>query len=52
MLRLKGADLGNDSVVGKFDGYSEAWSKSSFEVSSISSLMSAVEEIENNKQIP
>ncbi|MCX5939370.1 MAG: zinc-ribbon domain-containing protein, partial [Cyanobium sp. LacPavin_0920_WC12_MAG_62_9] len=27
MLKAKGADLSNDKVAGKFDGYSEAWSK-------------------------
>ena len=37
MLKAKGADLSNSKIAGKFDGYSEAWSKSTFEVKSISS---------------
>ena len=47
MLKAKGADLSNDKIVGKFDGYSEAWSKSNFEVSSIKELMRLTEEFEN-----
>jgi hypothetical protein len=39
MLKAKGADLSNEKIAGKFDGYSEAWSKSSFEVKSIKELM-------------
>jgi hypothetical protein len=27
MLKAKGADLSNPKVAGKFDGFSEAWSK-------------------------
>ena len=46
MLRAKGADLSNSSIAGKFDGYSEAWSKSTFEVDSIQSLMRLTEEFE------
>lgn len=49
MLRFRGADLGNDTVVGKFDGYSEAWSKESFPTNSIAELMKAVEEAESGK---
>lgn len=49
MLRLKGADLANPSVVGKFDGYSEAWSKDSYEPTSISDLMSAVKDMEDER---
>ncbi len=47
MLKAKGADLSNDKIAGKFDGYSEAWSKSTFEVSSIKELMWLTEEFEN-----
>lgn len=48
MLRAKGADLSNEKIAGKFDGYSEAWSKSTFEVSSIKELMKLTEEFEGN----
>ena len=50
MLKAKGADLSNDKIAGKFDGYSEAWSKSTFEVSSIKELMRLTEEFEEGKQ--
>lgn len=49
MLKAKGADLSNDKIAGKFDGYSEAWSKSTFEVSSIKKLMKLTEEFEGSK---
>jgi uncharacterized Zn-finger protein len=49
MLRAKGADLSNHKIAGKFDGYSEAWSKSTFEVSSIKELMRLTEEYEENQ---
>ena len=48
MLKAKGADLSNDKIAGKFDGYSEAWSKSTFEVKSIKELMRLTEEFEGN----
>ena len=48
MLKAKGADLSNDKIAGKFDGYSEAWSKSTLEVSSIKELMRLTEEFEIN----
>ncbi len=48
MLKAKGADLSNEKIAGKFDGYSEAWSKSTFEVSSIKELMSLTEEFEES----
>lgn len=48
MLKAKGTDLSNDKIAGKFDGYSEAWSKSTFEVSSIKELMRLTEEFEKN----
>ena len=47
MLKANGADLSNDKIAGKFDGYSEAWSKSTFEVSSIKELMRLTEEFED-----
>ena len=46
MLKAKGADLSNSRIAGKFDGYSEAWSKSTFEASSIKELMRLTEEFE------
>jgi len=46
MLKAKGADLSNPEIAGKFDGYSEAWSKSTFEVKSIKELMRLTEEFE------
>ncbi len=47
MLKAKGADLSNAKIAGKFDGYSEAWSKSTFEVKSIKELMQLTEEFES-----
>jgi hypothetical protein len=46
MLKAKGADLSNPKIAGKFDGYSEAWSKSTFEAKSIKDLMRLTEEFE------
>ncbi len=46
MLKAKGADLSNEKIAGKFDGYSEAWSKSTFVVKSIKELMRLTEEFE------
>ncbi len=46
MLKAKGADLSNEKIAGKFDGYSEAWSKSTFEAKSIKELMQLTEEFE------
>jgi hypothetical protein len=48
MLKVKGADLSNAEIAGKFDGYSEAWSKSTFEAKSIKELMRLTEEFEGN----
>jgi uncharacterized Zn-finger protein len=47
MLKAKGADLSNSKIAGKFDGYSEAWRKATFEVSSIKELMRLTEEFED-----
>ncbi len=49
MLNSNGADLSNDKIAGKFDGYSEAWSKSTFPVKSIKELMRLTEEFEEKK---
>lgn len=48
MLKAKGADLSNEKIAGKFSGYSEAWSKSNFEVNSIKELMRLTEEFESS----
>jgi hypothetical protein len=48
MLKAKGADLSNSKIGGKFDGYSEAWSKSTFDVKSIKELMRLTDEFERN----
>ena len=48
MLKSKGADLSNSEIAGKFDGYSEAWSKSTFKVKTIKELMRLTEEFEGN----
>jgi hypothetical protein len=47
MLKAKGADLSNSKIAGKFDGYSEAWSKSTFNVISINELIRLTEEFES-----
>jgi hypothetical protein len=51
MLRENGADLSNRNIAGKFDGYSEAWSKSTFEVNSIKELMRLTEKFESDNKI-
>jgi hypothetical protein len=48
MLKAKGADLANNRIAGKFDGYSEAWSQSTFPVESIKELMRLTEEFEDS----
>jgi len=50
MLKAKKADLSNQKIAGKFDGYSEAWSKSTFLVNSIKELMRLTEEFEEDKR--
>lgn len=50
MLKAKGADLSNSKIAGKFDGYSEAWSKATFQVKSIKELMRLTEEFENSEK--
>lgn len=49
MLKASGADLANSKTAGKFDGYSEAWSKSSFEANSIKALMKLTEVFEDGR---
>jgi hypothetical protein len=50
MLKAKKADLSNRKIAGKFDGYSEAWSKSTFEASSIKELMELTEDFEEGRK--
>ena len=49
MLRYwkkSGAKLGPKEVVGKFDGYSEAWLKDNFEMKSLTQLREAIRDSE------
>ena len=46
MLKKRGADLSNSKIAGKFDGYSEAWSKTTLHATSIKELMRLTEEYE------
>jgi hypothetical protein len=48
MLKNQGADLANGNIAGKYSGYSEAWSKSTFKAKSIKELMRMTEEFEEN----
>jgi hypothetical protein len=49
MLKANGADLSNETIAGKFDGYTEAWSESTFPVKSIKELMLLTEKFEENQ---
>lgn len=46
MLKANGADLSNSQIAGKFDGYSEAWSKAKFDAESIFFLMEKTRDFE------
>lgn len=48
MLKANKADLANSEIAGKFDGYSEAWSKSTFKATSLKHLIAKANEIEWN----
>lgn len=50
MLRFRKADLANSQIAGKFDGYSEAWSESTFPVKSIKEIMRMTEEFEEENK--
>jgi hypothetical protein len=41
-LKENGADIGNTSIAGKFDGFSEAWVRSSYPVNKLKDLMDLV----------
>jgi len=45
-VKVRGADLANASIAGKYSGYSEAWSKSTFDAESIKELMRLTEDWE------
>jgi hypothetical protein len=51
MIRSSGADLANKDIAGSFDGFSEAWSKSTFQANSIKELMQLTEEFEEKKSV-
>jgi hypothetical protein len=46
MLKRNGAELANDDVAGKFNGYTEAWMASSFPADSLKDLMKRVQDDE------
>jgi hypothetical protein len=50
MLKAKGADLSNSAIAGKFDGYSEAWSKNKFPVGSLKEIMRLTQEYEDGEK--
>jgi len=47
MLKTCGAELGRDDIAGRFDGYTESWTKSSYPAKSIVDLMNQVHLLEN-----
>ena len=51
MLKSSGADLSNKEIAGKFDGYTESWSQSTFLAKSIKDLMRLTEEFEEIKSV-
>lgn len=46
MLRHRGVELGSKKGIGKFDGYTEAWSANVFQASSIHDLFKLVSELD------
>jgi hypothetical protein len=48
MRKSHRADQPSQNLTGEFDGYSEAWSRSTFEAKSIKELMRLTEEFEGN----
>ena len=47
-IKKRGAKIASKSAPRRFDGYTEAWSKTTFEVQSIKELMRLTEEFEEN----
>ncbi len=50
MLRAEGANLGDTTINGKFEGFTEAWSKSTFDINSIKELMRMTEKFEEQNK--
>lgn len=50
MLRDMNADLGNINIAGKFDGFSEAWVRNTYEVTSMSELLDSVRNWEDRSK--
>ena len=48
-LKDQGADLGNIKVAGKFDGYTEAWTKKTFTSKSIKELIALGKKYERTR---
>ena len=46
-LWINGANLGHEEVAGKFDGNSEAWLKTDFEMKNLSQLMDLIRDSEH-----
>jgi hypothetical protein len=46
MLRARGAELGNTDIAGKFDGYTECWTQSSFPTVGLKHLMEITDEMD------
>lgn len=49
MLKSQGAELGNTSIAGKFDGYSECWTQESFPTTGLMQLMEITDQLESAK---
>jgi hypothetical protein len=47
MLKANGANLGDQTINGKFEGFTEAWSRSTFNINSIGELMRLTEKFES-----
>lgn len=48
MLKRNGAKVGSDEIAGRFDGYTETWSMSSYPCKSLAQLMNSVRQDEEN----
>jgi hypothetical protein len=51
MLKYSGANLGDATIDGKFEGFTEAWSQAKFPVSTIKELMQLTEQFEDGKSV-
>ena len=50
MLKNSGANLGDATIDGKFEGFTEAWSHAKFPANTIRELMQLTEEFEEGKK--